>query len=74
MNFKSIFGAACLLSVLPMTPAFASGAEHAVAASHAFLLQRPGEAKFIAVPGVPECTTLAPLHGDMSKGPATLMV
>ena len=29
---------------------------------------------FIAVPGVPECTTLAPLHGDMSKGPATLMV
>ena len=74
MNFKSIFGAACLLSVVPMTPAFASGAEHAVAASHAFLLQRPGEAKFIAVPGVPECTTLAPLHGDMSKGPATLMV
>ena len=38
------------------------------------LLQRPANAKFISVPGVPVCTTIAPLHGDMGKGPATLMV
>ena len=38
------------------------------------LLQRPANAKFISVPGVPACTTIAPLHGDMGKGPATLMV
>ncbi len=42
--------------------------------NHGTLLQRPADAAFIAVPGVPECTTIAPLHGDMSKGPATLMV
>ncbi len=38
------------------------------------LLQRPADAKFLSVPGVPACTTIAPLHGDMSAGPATLMV
>lgn len=38
------------------------------------LLQRAANAKFMAVPGVPACTTIAPLHGDMGKGPATLMV
>ena len=45
-------------------------------AQHAdgILLQRPADAKFLSVPGVPACTTIAPLHGDMSTGPATLMV
>jgi quercetin dioxygenase-like cupin family protein len=74
MIFKSILGAACLLSVSAITPAFAASQEHADSMSHAILLQRPSDAKFMAVPGVPECTTLAPLHGDMSKGPSTLMV
>lgn len=74
MNFKSIFGATCLMSVSAMTPAFSAVHDHADGKSPAVLLQRPSDANFIAVPGVPECTTLAPLHGDMSKGPATLMV
>jgi anti-sigma factor ChrR (cupin superfamily) len=28
----------------------------------------------MAVPGVPTCTTIAPLRGNMATGPATLMV
>jgi quercetin dioxygenase-like cupin family protein len=74
MIFKSILGAACLWSVLAITPAFAASQEHADGMSHAVILHRASEAKFMAVPGVPECATLAPLHGDMSKGSATLMV
>lgn len=38
------------------------------------LLQRPANAKFMVVPGLDPCATIAPLRGDMSKGPATLMV
>lgn len=38
------------------------------------LLQRPADAAFLVIPGVPSCTTIAPLHGDMATGPATLMV
>lgn len=41
---------------------------------HAILLQRPATAKFLQIPGVPQCTSIAPLHGDMAKGPSTLMV
>lgn len=74
MRVKSIIGAACLLSAWAMTPTYASAPEQAGHSSPAVLLQRPSAAAFIAVPGVPACTTLAPLHGDMSKGPATLMV
>ena len=48
------------------------GAHKASAA--AILLQRPADAAFLAVPGVPACTTIAPLHGNMASGPATLMV
>lgn len=42
--------------------------------AHAILLQRPADARFISIPGVPACTSIAPLHGDMAKGPSTLMV
>lgn len=38
------------------------------------LLQHAADAKFISVPGVPACTTLAPLRGDMGKAASTLMV
>jgi quercetin dioxygenase-like cupin family protein len=74
MRVKSILGAVLLVSASAITPAFAGAPEPAAEMAHAVLLQRPSDAKFIAVPGVPECTTMAPLHGDMSKGPATLMV
>jgi hypothetical protein len=42
--------------------------------AEAILLQRPADAAFLAIPGVPECTTIAPLRGDMANGPSTLMV
>ncbi len=38
------------------------------------LIQQPENAEFMSVPGVPECTTIAPLRGDMSKEASTLMV
>jgi quercetin dioxygenase-like cupin family protein len=40
----------------------------------AILLQRPADAAFLAVPGVPACTTIAPLRGNMAIGASTLMV
>jgi quercetin dioxygenase-like cupin family protein len=43
-------------------------------ADDGILLQQAAKAKFISVPGVPACTTLAPLRGDMGKTAATLMV
>lgn len=42
--------------------------------THGILLQRPADAKFLQIPGVPECTSIAPLRGDMAKGSSTLMV
>lgn len=42
--------------------------------AEAILLQRPADAAFLAIPGVPECTTIAPLRGNMATGPSTLMV
>jgi Cupin domain len=74
MSLKSLFGAVLLSMATVPIAAPAIAADHDKAMAHAILLQRPAEAKFIAVPGVPACTTLAPLHGDMSKGPSTLMV
>lgn len=43
-------------------------------AAHAILLQNPARAGFLQIPGVPQCTSIASLHGDMAKGPSTLMV
>ncbi len=40
----------------------------------AILLQRAADAAFMSVPGVPACTTIAPLRGNMATGPSTLMV
>jgi quercetin dioxygenase-like cupin family protein len=74
MISKSLFGVACLTAASAMSPALAADHAHADGKSPAVILHRPSDAKFMAVPGVPECTTLAPLHGDMSKGPATMMV
>jgi quercetin dioxygenase-like cupin family protein len=74
MTFKSIMGAILLVSTASMTSALAAAPEQGGGMGHAVLLQRAADAKFIAVPGVPECTTMAPQHGDMSKGPSTLMV
>lgn len=62
----SLLAAACVAS--------AAQAEKSVSSGHGVLLQRPADAAFLAMPGVPKCTTIAPLHGDMSKGPVTLMV
>jgi len=39
--------------------------------THAMILLRPDDAKFMPVPGVSACMTLASLRGDASKGPAT---
>ena len=58
------------VACLPLSWAVMAGAQH----TDGILLQRPADAKFLSVPGVPACTTIAPLHGDMSKGAATLMV
>ena len=58
------------VACLPLCWAGTAGAQH----SDGILLQRPADANFLAVPGVPACTTIASLHGDMSKGSATLMV
>ena len=65
---KTWFGAAA--ACLALSGAGTAGAQQ----STEVLLQRPADAKFLSVPGVPACATIAPLHGDMSKGPATLMV
>ena len=73
MNARLLAAATCLIAATAL-PAIAADHEHTGSMSGAVVLHRASAAKFIAVPGVPECTTLAPLHGDMSKGPATLMV
>jgi quercetin dioxygenase-like cupin family protein len=73
MNVRLIAAATCLMVAAPLS-AMAADHDHAGSKSGAVVLHRASEAKFMPVPGVPECTTLAPLHGDMSKGPATLMV
>jgi quercetin dioxygenase-like cupin family protein len=52
----------------------AFGADAAAGADDGILLQQAAKAKFISVPGVPGCTTLAPLRGDMGKTASTLMV
>lgn len=58
------------LACLPLCWAGMAGAQH----SDGIMLQSPADANFLAVPGVPACTTIAPLHGNMATGPATLMV
>jgi len=50
---------------------------HAAIASetaHGVLIQDATQAPFVAVPGVPACVTMAPLHGNLATGPATAMV
>ena len=32
----------------------------------------PARSKFVNMPGVPTCMTVTVLHGDLTKGPATL--
>jgi quercetin dioxygenase-like cupin family protein len=49
-------------------------AEMPSGADDGILLQQAAKAKFTSVPGVPVCTTLAPLRGDMGKTASTLMV
>jgi quercetin dioxygenase-like cupin family protein len=75
--------AALLLAGLTIMMACTANSSSAqVATSHqehrsdaeAILLQRPVDAAFMAVPGVPACTTIAPLRGNMATGPSTLMV
>lgn len=75
------FLSACAANAVP-APATASkpvAASHGAHSAHAsgapaILLQRPADAAFMAVPGVPACTTIAPLRGNMATGPSTLMV
>ena len=65
-----------LFSILAASLLSGASTVHAATptADHAILLQRPATAKFLQIPGVPQCTSIAPLHGDMAKGPSTLMV
>jgi quercetin dioxygenase-like cupin family protein len=67
LNATGIAFAACL---------YASGfaADATPSTDNGILLQQAAQAKFISVPGVPACTTLAPLRGDMGKSASTLMV
>jgi quercetin dioxygenase-like cupin family protein len=56
-------------------PLIAVAAPHTMAGGvPAVLLQDPGTAKFVSVPGVPACVTMAPLRGNLGTGPATVMV
>jgi quercetin dioxygenase-like cupin family protein len=63
-------------AIVLLTCCYTSGfaADMAPGADDGILLQQAGKAKFISVPGVPACTTLAPLRGDMGKTASTLMV
>jgi quercetin dioxygenase-like cupin family protein len=54
--------------------ASAMAAAGAASADNGILLQQAAKAKFTSMPGVPACTTLAPLRGDMGKTASTLMV
>lgn len=49
-------------------------ADTAASVDNGILLQSAAKAKFVSSPGVPECTSFAPLRGDMSKTASTLMV
>jgi quercetin dioxygenase-like cupin family protein len=51
-----------------------AAATDAASADNGILLQQAAKAKFISVPGVPACTSLAQLRGDMGKTASTLMV
>src|SRR6267154_6852908 len=65
---------AALIGALLCCHASVFGADIATPADDGILLQQAAKAKFISVPGVPGCTTLAPLRGDMGKTASTLMV
>lgn len=65
---------AALIGALVCCNASVFGADGATPADDGILLQQAAKAKFISVPGVPACTTLAPLRGDMGKTASTLMV
>lgn len=54
--------------------AFLAGTAVAGETGHGVLVQDPSKAPFTAVPGVPACVTMAPLHGNLATGPATAMV
>jgi len=65
---------AALIGVLVCCQASSFGADNATSSDDGILLQQAAKAKFISVPGVPACTTLAPLRGGMAKTASTLMV
>jgi quercetin dioxygenase-like cupin family protein len=52
----------------------AIAADASAGQDNGILLQRAAGAKFVSAPGVPACTSFAPLRGDMGKGASTLMV
>jgi quercetin dioxygenase-like cupin family protein len=68
--FVKVAGIVLLACCYPF--AFAAG--ETAGADDGILLQQAAKAKFVSVPGVPACTTLAPLRGDMGKTASTLMV
>jgi quercetin dioxygenase-like cupin family protein len=41
---------------------------------NAGVVKNPTPTEFIKVPGVPDCLTAAPQHGDPGKGPSTLLL
>ncbi|WP_028080714.1 cupin domain-containing protein [Solimonas soli] len=52
----------------------ASGGHAAEAAGKPVVLENFSQAKFAAVPSLPECTKMVGMRGDPSKGPSSLMV
>lgn len=77
MDIKARYSSALVALVISMMPVKAAMAQTTKAPMHgapATLLQDPAKAPFAAVPGVPECVTMAPLRGNLGTGPATVMV
>ncbi len=69
MKFVSV-----VLSVVVVASSSSSLPASAAQAPVVTLLQDPTTANFGAVPGVPECVTMAPLRGNLGTGPASVMV
>jgi len=72
MRTTTIFKAATVLSATAML--MLSPLSQAQKTDSGVLLLDPSKADFKSSPGVPACVTFANMHGDMSKGAATLMV
>jgi mannose-6-phosphate isomerase-like protein (cupin superfamily) len=63
------FGLSLLGLLVPVLASAAPAGQHGM--SEALTYRHPMDAPFKAIPNAATCNTMAPLRGDMSKGPAT---